>query len=278
MVGDIHGCYQELLLLEKKIFAAAKRQICVPLLLSVGDLCDRGPDSAKVIDHVRRGVESGSWMMVLGNHEQLFLQVIFEARRAEIEKSGGSWPEWMPSLETEFVKTVKGRLGQPDDGAFSKFMRNQWAVNGGTITLKSYGADISDPTTWTMVPMADILFLLNCPIAIDTPHGLVTHAYLQHDSLEMMKKYESGDRGDLESIRSAANGCLWDRIPPKEAVVGPNLWHVSGHTPKETVARDLRHRCIQIDTGCVYGGKLTAIDFLSRRALSVNALDESKRL
>jgi serine/threonine protein phosphatase 1 len=48
VIGDIHGCYDELMALESKIRRSAKRsKIKKYKIISVGDLCDRGPDTKK---------------------------------------------------------------------------------------------------------------------------------------------------------------------------------------------------------------------------------------
>ena len=59
-VGDIHGCYRELLLLEAKIRHHAERAGAEPFVVSVGDLVDRGPRSSDVVRHFRRGCEAGT--------------------------------------------------------------------------------------------------------------------------------------------------------------------------------------------------------------------------
>lgn len=45
VVGDIHGCYRELMLLLEKV----KYDENEDALISAGDLVDRGPDSARVV-------------------------------------------------------------------------------------------------------------------------------------------------------------------------------------------------------------------------------------
>jgi serine/threonine protein phosphatase 1 len=62
VVGDIHGCYAELMqLLDKLSFSDND------ILIAVGDLVDRGPDSWGVVDFFR---ETPNAFSVLGNHER----------------------------------------------------------------------------------------------------------------------------------------------------------------------------------------------------------------
>lgn len=68
IAGDIHGCYQWLMdELARRNFIPAQ-----DLLISVGDLIDRGPDSIKCLELMRE-----NWFYaVRGNHEQMALDAI----------------------------------------------------------------------------------------------------------------------------------------------------------------------------------------------------------
>ena len=52
-------------------------------LVFVGDLCDRGPDSPAVIEHVQRLMDAGRACAVIGNHEINLLR--------EEAKDGSGW-------------------------------------------------------------------------------------------------------------------------------------------------------------------------------------------
>lgn len=77
LVGDIHGELGALhLLLAKLGFRENGGEIRHPegrKLIFVGDLIDRGPDSRGVLQLVRRFVESGQALVVMGNHEYNFI-------------------------------------------------------------------------------------------------------------------------------------------------------------------------------------------------------------
>ncbi|MGF1460276.1 MAG: metallophosphoesterase family protein [Leptolyngbyaceae cyanobacterium] len=72
-IGDVHGHYIGLRHLLDKIDLASGDQVYF-----VGDLIDRGPQSAKVVSYVR---EQG-FPCVLGNHEQLLLDAFAKTREA----------------------------------------------------------------------------------------------------------------------------------------------------------------------------------------------------
>lgn len=82
VVGDIHGCLDLYTRLETQIMAEAAGTPV--LIISVGDLVDRGPDSAGVIKHLMEPPPQGAQRLILmGNHEQMMLE-FFKAPRANI--------------------------------------------------------------------------------------------------------------------------------------------------------------------------------------------------
>lgn len=69
VIPDIHGCYDTLLALLDQISINRKDQ-----LFLLGDLVDRGLNSAKVLDHIMQLMLEGYQVYCLrGNHEQMIL-------------------------------------------------------------------------------------------------------------------------------------------------------------------------------------------------------------
>jgi serine/threonine protein phosphatase 1 len=64
IVGDVHGHYDGLMMLLNAIVPNAADRVYF-----LGDLIDRGPHSAKVVDFVRQN----SYSCLLGNHEQMLM-------------------------------------------------------------------------------------------------------------------------------------------------------------------------------------------------------------
>lgn len=77
LIGDIHGELQTLeRLLEKLDYRENNGRISHPegrKLLFLGDLIDRGPDSRGVLRLVRRLIDEGSALAIMGNHEYNFV-------------------------------------------------------------------------------------------------------------------------------------------------------------------------------------------------------------
>ena len=79
VIGDIHGCYGELVLLLEKLgyqitegddpCKSPYRHPDGRIAVSVGDLCDRGPNSPGVIALWRQMVREGTGLVVKGNHD-----------------------------------------------------------------------------------------------------------------------------------------------------------------------------------------------------------------
>ncbi|WP_196209279.1 protein-serine/threonine phosphatase [Citrobacter sp. Res13-Sevr-PEB04-36] len=83
VVGDLHGCFSMLM---------AKLRQCrfdpwQDLLVSVGDVIDRGPDSLRCLALLRT-----KWMVaVRGNHEQMALDALKTGEKLLWQMNGGEW-------------------------------------------------------------------------------------------------------------------------------------------------------------------------------------------
>jgi protein phosphatase len=80
IIGDIHGCYDELTELLEKLGYAVDRESCTaqpPLnrrAIFLGDFCDRGPTNAAVLRLAMNMAESGAALCVPGNHDVKLLR------------------------------------------------------------------------------------------------------------------------------------------------------------------------------------------------------------
>jgi serine/threonine protein phosphatase 1 len=104
-VGDVHGCLQELERLLAVIAQDQGTSIGTSYLVFIGDLIDRGPDSAGVIERLMSGaLPCDRQLFIMGNHEE-----------AMLDACGGD------------MEPLQG-----------------WLAYGGRETLQSYGVDRSD--------------------------------------------------------------------------------------------------------------------------------------
>lgn len=87
VIGDIHGCYQELLkLLEKVKFNKNEDR-----LISLGDLMDRGKYSYEVFDFFRqlKNEKEDRCVIIRGNHEQMMIDAAVAPEERSLWKSNG---------------------------------------------------------------------------------------------------------------------------------------------------------------------------------------------
>ena len=151
VIGDVHGRLDLLEALEEKIASHAGVVGDDIWVVLVGDVVDRGPSSAQVIDHLLKPPKWGFRRFCLsGNHEQAMLEA-FESAEAL---------EW-------------------------------WCRFGGIETLASYGVSISqlDPAarSWdtnravldAYIPREHVRFLSDLPVMIRVPGYVLVHAGLR---------------------------------------------------------------------------------------------------
>lgn len=83
LVGDLHGCHQRLMqALRERRFDPYQ-----DLLVCVGDLIDRGPDSLHCLALLKK-----RWFKaVRGNHEQMAIDALHYGDMAMWQLNGGSW-------------------------------------------------------------------------------------------------------------------------------------------------------------------------------------------
>ncbi len=235
IVGDVHG---EAEILTYLLDELSDRHNVTPEnynFVFVGDLVDRGPRSAEVVSTVRKMVAEGSAFCVLGNHDEMFLQVLLLYRQ-DLFLSAGLDPEEHASIVDDF-RFAPDRI------------LSHWIDQGGGKTIRSYRGNPLDPQTWD-VPPEDIAFLAQLPLVWKMGDVTVTHARAHPQAITEGLIHRERP-WDISAASRAS--LLWDRDRVESVSKGI---HICGHTPRKTPVRDGRTR--EIDTGCVYGGTLTA--------------------
>ena len=228
IIGDIHGCYDELVLLLKKLGYAenADAGMAHPegrKAVFLGDFCDRGPKNAEVLRLVMKMVGGGSALAVPGNHDVKLLKYL-QGRNVQISHG--------------IDKTIE-EIGKEDDS-----FRNE---------LKAF------------------LDGLISHYVLDDGRLVVSHAGLKEEYI---------GRGSV----TVRNFCLYGEITGENDEYGFPVrlnWAsdyrgkatvVYGHIPQLEVQAMNGTYCI--DTGCVFGGKLTAFRYPEREFADVDALGQ----
>ena len=139
ILGDIHGCFDELMQLLDEVGATDQDTV-----ISVGDLVDRGPDNVKLYDYFR--ARPGA-VVVMGNHERKhvrgvlsYSQEIVKLQFGERYEEFRAWAAGLPYyLDLEDVLVVHGGF---EDGVRLKSQREDVlsATTSGTKYLeRRYG-------------------------------------------------------------------------------------------------------------------------------------------
>jgi serine/threonine protein phosphatase 1 len=189
VVGDIHGCYDELEdLLNQLDFGSGDR------LVSVGDIITKGPKSREVLELF---MSDSRFETVIGNHD-LALCRLWSGEKVELKAA---------------QKQTHKELG-PDKDRFLPYLKS-------------------------------------LPFTIDLGGYLVVHAGLRPNvELNAQAREDLTQLRTLGENRESRNGTPWYEVYDGEKFV------LFGHWPAAVPRRG--QRALGLDTGCVYGHRLTA--------------------
>lgn len=119
IIGDVHGEFAAFeKLLQHLGYDSEGRHPDGRKLVFVGDLCDRGPDSPKMLHWAKRAQQQGRAFVVLGNHE---LNILTNDRKdgsgwffdSRAEKDGVNYAPWQRADETEKAEFTAWLAEQP---------------------------------------------------------------------------------------------------------------------------------------------------------------------
>ena len=255
IIGDVHGCHRELLaLLDKCRYNEAKDR-----LVFVGDLLAKGPDSIAVLDTVL-SLDATS---VIGNHEVKVLSYVVkissdcgslsstvensehfklartltQSKHSNLLRFLQSLPPWI-SLDSETLVVHAGVLPntRPEDNSLDTLTRMlSIAVEDGVMRpVAAVGAE-SWAASWTG------------PETVVFGHDAARGLQVAPPRVRPQKK----------------------ESPPCSCAQRPGRIHAHAHNARR--ARQAHPKAIGLDSGCVYGGRLSALVLPDRRIVSVPA-------
>jgi serine/threonine protein phosphatase 1 len=127
-----------------------------------------------------------------------------------------------------------------------------WLSQGGEATLRSYG--VADPGA---LPREHVDWFRSLPLSYDDGRRFFVHA---------------GVNPDRPLAEQDENDMLWIREPFLSDQRDYSRLIVHGHTPLESGAPDLRSNRLNLDTGAVFGGPLTAAVFAAAQTAPIGFL------
>ena len=215
VVGDVHGCLEELKALLDPLALGVEDR-----LVFVGDLIDKGPDSAGVVRYVRELAQRVPTTVVLGNHEEKHLRFVSRGRPEENEvQLEDDLNEWLANV-CQLYHKFKGANGVEYvvvHAGFHPAFFEQYGELPPLNLLPHMSRKVQDRASRF------------CRIRFVNPEGqMVSLGEEKPEDVYWTSLYEG-----------------WEGIA------------LYGHQHYEDV--EVSDYALGLDTGCVYGGKLTAM-------------------
>jgi len=249
-IGDIQGCYDEFQrLLDKLRFDARADQLWL-----VGDLVNRGPKSLEVLRFVKALGDSA--ITVLGNHDLHLLAIAAGVDRAKRDDTLGpilnapdrdellDWLRQKPLMHHDAaLGYAMLHAGLPPQWDLSKALRCAGEVEAMLRSAEHkeffqhmYG---NEPDLWReeLSGWARLRFIVNC----------FTRLRYVDDAGRVLHK----EKGAPHTRRHLTP---WFRAPARNSIATKIIF---GHW--STLGLVLEHNVYALDTGCVWGGALTAL-------------------
>jgi bis(5'-nucleosyl)-tetraphosphatase (symmetrical) len=258
-IGDIQGCAPSLKALVKKLPKKSK-------MIFLGDLVNRGPDSLGALRQLKALQESGRAECILGNHDLHLLAI-----DAGLRKSKG-------------LDTIEPILLAPDRKELINWIRNRpMALSNGKVLAVHAG----------VLPQWDLQQTIECAQEVEralrgksykdflgnmygnTPNkwskSLKGYERLRviTNTLTRMRFCTPTGKMEFESKEGLEQGpkgyIPWFTVPSRKT---QDVLTYFGHWSTLGLLR--QNNVIGLDTGCVWGGKLTALEISNSNKDSKN--------
>jgi predicted phosphodiesterase len=273
VVGDVHGCFDELQQLHKKA-VETNDHIPFDYVILVGDMCDKGPFSAQVVRFVRT---TEHWLSVRGNHDDGALAAALgdvERRKKKKykwvldgEESSGTTTngigagvtlsdedvQWLSELPYSITIPGSYHLGDENDV-------DTLIIHGGLIP----GVDLQLQTIETMITIREVQ-----PVCKSKDDGLV-----QFEFHKRKKGQEAVVVLDELAVCTSSEEELVAR-PWASVWKGPQRV-IFGHDARRGLQRYQGDFAIGLDTGAVYGKHLTGIILPERKLVSIETTEHKQ--
>ena len=238
-IGDVHGCIDELKCLIKAIDPTEG-----DLLYFLGDLIDRGPDSVAVVRYALELSKKYDTKLILGNHEEKFLRYLNHLNNNSklLSQMNGidEFKFFNDNLKIEEINFINNSYFN-----FNVFELGILLVHGGVSN--------------------------NSLSLLDSNHKYEYPLSKELQKISLVTKTRYLDESGVFVSSNMLTPCayFWAEKYPKIS-----RFVVFGHTPFIQNFVKLFNNAMGIDTGCVYGGWLSAAVFTEKnnyKIISVKA-------
>lgn len=248
-VGDVQGCASSLKTLVKKLPKNSK-------MIFLGDLVNRGPDSLGALRQLKALQESGRAECILGNHDLHLLSIDAGLR------------------QPKGLDTIQSILSAPDRKELIDWIRNRpMALSNGNVLTVHAG----------VLPQWDLQQTIECAQEVEKTlrsksykdflanmYGNTPNKWSQSlkgyerlrvitNALTRMRFCTPKGQMEFESKEGLEQGpkgyIPWFAVPSRKT---NDVLTYFGHWSTLGLLR--QHNVIGLDTGCVWGGKLTALE------------------
>ncbi|MDE7137158.1 MAG: polynucleotide kinase-phosphatase [Ruminococcus sp.] len=228
IIGDIHGCYNELNELLDKL-GYIRNENGVPVhpdgrkSVFLGDFCDRGPNNTEVLKLVMNMVKSKNALAVVGNHD-VKLAKYLKGKKVQLTYGLDKTAEELSQQSDDFRKEVHD---------FMDSLISHYVLDDGKLVVS---------------------------------HAGIKQEYIGRGSSRVREFCIYGETtGETDEFGLPVR-LDWASDYRGRATI------VYGHTPSNEVQAVNGTFCI--DTGCVFGGKLTAMRYPEREFVNVDAHEQ----
>jgi bis(5'-nucleosyl)-tetraphosphatase (symmetrical) len=264
-IGDIQGCYHAFQALLEKIRFDAKHDA----LWLVGDIINRGSGSLEVLRWCYEHQQS--LKMVLGNHDLHALAVKHSIKQAHRHD------------------TLQSSIDATDSDVLFTWLRNQPIFHAQNIEGRGYAMVHAGLfPQWTLEHAISLALEVEATLRADTYTAFLTHMYGNypkswHDDLTgfdrlrvitnaMTRMRVCSSTGEMEfefkgELQNIPHGFMpWFDVPER---LSQNTSIICGHW--SALGLRQRNNVYALDTGCLWGGKLTAMCLETQAITQVNS-------
>ena len=264
-IGDIQGCYQSFRKLLKKISFDSNNDH----LWLAGDMINRGPNSLAVMEFIL--TNQNNVRCVLGNHELHFLAVANECHSANVKDT------YFDILESSLKYPIMTWLSKQPLARYHR-VHNVLMTHAGLLPSWSYQEALkySKEVSQTLQSAGAYQYYLsmygNLPDTWDDGlQGLDRLRFITNVFTRMRYCHSNGTLElNTKSTPGPENAHLFPWFELENSRYSGDI--VFGHWAS-LMGKTSRKNVYALDTGCVWGQKLTALRLEDRQSFSVTSID-----